>query len=90
MPSTSINQCFYIMSEAVIVTEYRTVYKCRLCGERYYSGVTRSRKIALEHIAYTVNEKCLNLETPLLVEPHICKNGGIGVADFQGFEEIEI
>jgi hypothetical protein len=27
--------------------EYKAIYKCRLCGERYASGATRNKELAL-------------------------------------------
>lgn len=70
--------------------EYRTLYKCRLCGERYIGGVTKSRKVAIKEAAYAANNEILEPNSPALIEPHICKDNGIGIADFQGFEEVEI
>lgn len=65
--------------------EFRTMYKCRLCGEIYPHSVTMDRQIALKAIC-----SCL-LDTefkdgikPSLCELHSCEDGNMGVADFIG------
>ena len=32
------------------MTEYRAIYKCRLCGEEFVSTVTRNADIAIKHM----------------------------------------
>lgn len=68
--------------------EYRTVFKCRLCGECYESGCTGSEAVALQSVTFA----CLGLpsqpQAPTMTEPHACKNGDIGVSDFQGFRKV--
>lgn len=71
--------------------EYRGVFKCRLCGETYESGCTGSEDIALQ----SVISVCIDgLKPPCPQSPHIralhsCKDGSIGVSDFQGFRKVD-
>ena len=59
---------------------YRSVWKCRLCGERFYGNINYTEETAKRTI--------VNLpEQPLSTNIHECF-GGIGVADFQGMERI--
>ncbi len=69
--------------------EFRTMYKCRLCGEIYPHSVTMDRHIAFKAIA-----SCL-LDTefkdgikPALHELHSCKDENMGIADFIGVKVI--
>ncbi len=69
--------------------EYRTVFKCRLCGECYESGCTGSEAVALQ----SAIRACLGLpsqsQAPTMTEVHSCRDGSLGVADFQGFRKVE-
>lgn len=69
--------------------EYKTVFKCRLCGECYESGCTGSQSVALQATVCACLGKSFQPQSPDLTEPHFCKNGDIGVADFQGFRKVE-
>lgn len=65
---------------------YVQTYKCRLCGEVFYSAYTGNKDIASADICKTVYN-CEN-STPqgtTMNTVHFCKNGGIGVADFIGY-----
>lgn len=71
--------------------EYREIFKCRLCGETYESGCTRNENIALQatiaaciHSAKPPVPQC-----PSITEIHSCKDGSIGVSDFQGFRKVD-
>lgn len=70
--------------------EYRTVFKCRLCGECYEGGCTGSEKVVFN----ATLSACLGIpskdpQAPCMTEVHSCKDGGIGVADFQGFKKVK-
>lgn len=69
--------------------KYRTIFKCRLCGEIYEGGCTGSQSVAMQAITLA----CLGIlsqpQAPTLIEPYSCKNGDFGVADFQGFRKVE-
>ncbi len=69
--------------------EYRTIFKCRLCGESYEGGCTGSEKVALQSVTFA----CLGLpapepQAPGMTEVHCCKNGSFGVADFRGLKKV--
>ncbi len=69
--------------------EYRTVFKCCLCGESYEGGRTGSEAVALQ----SAIRACLGIpsqsQAPTMTEVHSCRDGGLGVADFQGFRKID-
>lgn len=70
--------------------EYHSTFKCRLCGEIYEGGCTSSKRIAEQSIMLT----CLGLPSPQpqapgMTEVHSCKDGSLGVADFQGFKKVD-
>lgn len=72
------------------MSEYRTIFKCRLCGEVYEGGCTGSERIAQQCVTLT----CLGLpapdpQAPGITEVHCCKDGSFGVSDFQGFRKAE-
>lgn len=68
------------------MAKYNIIYKCRLCGETYESGCAGSEKIALYSVIFACSQNgqppCP--QSPSITEPHSCKDGSIGVADFQG------
>ncbi len=64
---------------------YMAQYKCRMCGEKYFSGTgTGSREVA-EVATFAVTGGRPFPMAPSLYEAHKCKDGHIGVADFTGF-----
>ena len=66
--------------------EYRAIYKCRLCGERYKS-VSAGKRTALQSSI----KACLGYssapQAPLMADVHLCKDGSYGIADFEGFKK---
>lgn len=67
------------------IKAYKAIYKCRLCGELFCCTTTKKREVATQFIM----NMCFN-ETK---KPHYCSNtetGDIGIADFQGWKEMEI
>ena len=64
--------------------EYRTLFKCRLCGELYEDGATMSKNIALNATILASLGKS-EINDPSLYGVHCCKNGGYGISDFLGF-----
>lgn len=61
---------------------YKSVWKCRLCGERFHTNVRYSGKSAWTTM--------VNLpERPLATMVHECFGGAMGVADFQGMERAD-
>lgn len=69
--------------------EYKTVFKCRLCGECYESGCTGSQSVAIHSTVCACLGMPSQAQAPVLTEPHFCNNGDIGVGDFQGFRKGE-
>lgn len=74
------------------MTEYRAIYKCRLCGEEFVSAATGSSDIARTHmlimtVKYQTSEY---IGTPTTeISMHSCKDGSMGLADFLGFRKVE-
>ena len=74
------------------MTEYRAIYKCRLCGEEFVSAVTGSADIAIKNMVLMTAEcdmkqKIFNPVTKLSM--HSCKDGSMGLSDFLGFRKVE-
>lgn len=76
------------------MSEYRAIYKCRMCGEEY-SGIQVNSTIAF---AATVAFGCgaaesfdlLSMNTVIYkTNNHECKDGSLGLADFIGFRKVE-
>jgi len=57
---------------------YKAVYKCRLCGETF-----RDDKWSEKEAKEMFLENCHDIWME-----HRCKNGSVGVADFQGFKKV--
>ncbi len=71
--------------------EYKTKYKCRLCGAEFYGPVTTSDKgtavSCLVHMVAGIRGAIP--EAPGSTLMHICggdHEGSMGLADFQGWE----
>ena len=74
------------------MSEYRAIYKCRLCGEEFVSASTTNSNIAIKHMlnvttGYEINEFMGATITELSM--HSCKDGSMGLADFLGFRKVE-
>ena len=76
------------------MTEYRAIYKCRLCGEEI-TGITMSDK---EDVEIQMNNTCAfssEFFTPRTAHrvsrtnTHRCKDGSYGLAEFVGFKKVE-
>lgn len=75
------------------MSEYRAIYKCRLCEEKFMSAITRNTDIALKHMAsitvgYNPTEYIGGPITGATM--HSCKDGSMGLADFLGFKKAEV
>lgn len=70
-------------------TEYRSIFKCRLCGKQYESGgmCNNLDLVVNETIRRCIGIACKEPQTPSMTEVHLCGNGNIGIADFQGWEK---
>lgn len=72
--------------------EYKAIYKCRLCGEKFEDCTTgediaQAINLALAVLGHTQHVKIQrNMHRHA---PHYCKDGSFGFADFQGFKKVE-
>jgi hypothetical protein len=73
--------------------EYKTKYKCRLCGAEFYGPVvTNDKSTAVNCLVHMVADiRGAIAEAPGLKLMHICggdHEGSLGLADFQGWEAV--
>lgn len=68
---------------------YIALFKCRLCGETFAAAEAGGWKAAEKAAIYASMGKVTEEQAPALHDIHICEGGGIGIADFLGFEEGE-
>lgn len=69
---------------------FEAIYKCRLCGETFNSGVTGKTIAHATLIGFATNvdtSKITGNKIPLN-EMHYCEDGSLGFADFQGFRKV--
>lgn len=72
------------------MTEYREIFKCRLCGETYEAGCTGSEDIAFQSVlALSIGIKRPCPQSPQIISVHCCNGGSFGIADFQGFRKVD-
>lgn len=76
------------------MSEYRAIYKCRLCGEEFEKEkVDYKRAIAaVLCLGMFGNESFDDSTTDISVYrviDHNCKDGSMGLADFLGFRKVE-
>lgn len=67
------------------MSEYRAIYKCRLCGEEFERF---SFKYIAEAQTYMSNMCVQYGGNNFPYEHHFCKNGNIGFADFIGCRKV--
>ena len=69
---------------------YRATYKCRLCGDVYYTGAVAGDRPALINLSQiSAGVRVYDPQAPQLLEIHHCGGahaGSLGLADFQGWE----
>lgn len=75
------------------MTRYISVYRCRLCGEKFETVGTTNKNLAEKIMARVANpaQHLPGSEPPPdldLYSVHHCESGGIGLADFEGFAKI--
>lgn len=68
------------------MSEYREIYKCRLCGEIFEDVGKVNEKMAFQNITRSVIKNMDNYITNNLV--HSCTDGSFGFADFLGYRKI--
>ena len=76
------------------MSEYRAIYKCRLCGEEFEKEkVDYKRAVAaVLYLGMFGNELFDDPTTDISVcrmIDHNCKDGSMGFADFLGFRKVE-
>lgn len=70
--------------------EYRAIYKCRLCGNKFSCTKTGNEDIVTKNvIELTSLGYSLGAMMPSMTSPHLCPSGSWGIADFQGWEKEE-
>lgn len=71
------------------MTGYQAIYKCRLCGEIYNGEFAENKRTALITIGCAcAGEQLCGTQGHSLCWRHICKNGDLGIGDFQGYKKI--
>lgn len=74
------------------MTEYRAIYKCRLCGEEIdYGGAGEILAISIT-TSLAVFGDAKNVKGGQMIHKHIChkcKDGSFGFSDFIGFRKVE-
>ena len=74
------------------MSEYRAIYKCRLCVEEFVSAVTGNADIAIKHMVSVTSgyNPTEYIGAPITEKTmHSCKDGSMGFADFLGFQKVE-
>lgn len=74
------------------MSEYRSIYRCRLCGEEFEEGETGDIIAMTCTVALTVNDSTKHVRCERNLHrymPHHCKDGSYGFADFCGFKKVE-
>ena len=74
------------------MTEYRAIYKCRLCGEEFERGAIPSVDAAIENMVnitygYMTDKYSKGMQVKERFM-HSCKDGSLGLSDFLGFKEV--
>lgn len=73
--------------------EYNPIYKCRLCGETYKTGITTGEKMAERcMIELVCGIRGTVAMAPSMTTTHYCGGdhaGSLGLADFQGWKAEE-
>lgn len=74
------------------MTEYRAIYKCRLCGEEIENVTSTSRYIHYQDMVNSVNvpQFAINVKIPRMEDyMHECKDGSHGYIELIGFRKAE-
>lgn len=74
------------------MSEYRAIYKCRMCGEEYRT-VGAVDKIAFQSIVGIISKEFFYPNGSGIGlhrhDVHNCKDGSFGYSDFIGFRKVE-
>mgnify|MGYP001623129367 FL=1 len=74
------------------MTEYRAIYKCRLCGEEFENVTPTSRYIYYQNMVNSISTyQCgTNASMPSIEKyMHDCKDGSHGYIELIGFRKVE-
>lgn len=74
------------------MSEFRAIYKCRMCGEEYSDAVTGEMVAMALTVALTVKDNTENVRYNGKLHRHgihECKDGSFGYSDFIGFRKVE-
>lgn len=74
------------------MSEYRAIYKCRLCGEEFKGSATTNIDIAIKNmlnVTFGYEIKQWNEAPVSEIFMHSCKDGSLGLADFLGFRKVD-
>lgn len=70
------------------MAEYISIHKCRMCGKMVEGGRTGRIVATREIVKIAITGKSDLVQGPAMIEPHICDDGNLGLADFQGFRKV--
>lgn len=71
--------------------EYAYEYKCRRCGEVSYNPRTGNERVAYHGLLEAIIPNA-NFNEGVRIgmfSTHVCKDGGLGISDLQGFIVLE-
>ena len=74
------------------MSEYRAIYKCRLCGEEIENTKSTSRYIRYQNMvnSVTIPQFTENVKMPRMEDyMHDCKDGSHGYIELIGFRKME-
>lgn len=74
------------------MSEYRAIYKCRLCGEEFETAIMKkdTANLCVNTLAITAHFKLKSDEISIDRQYiHSCRDGSYGLADFLGFRKSE-
>lgn len=75
------------------MSEYKAIYKCRLCGESFVDYVhakdedAAAKKVIDFSLVYS-GAHVSRLKVPRNFQSHSCNDGSYGIADFQGMKKV--
>lgn len=75
------------------MTEYRAIYKCRLCGEEFSDSLMDEKEVDKCSKVFWEGKyryRSVSRRNDIPKEKfHFCKDDSIGLADFLGFRKVE-
>lgn len=74
------------------MSEYRAIYKCRMCGEEYSDAVSGEMVAMALTVALTVNDSTEHVRCNGKLRRHgihYCKDDSFGFSDFIGMRKVK-